>query len=73
MEFNSINFNINNFASQKAGLVQNQTQGQNQTQMQQQTQVQPFVQNQSINPALIYDFQMAKMDNKTVLKYLQNL
>lgn len=73
MEFNSINFKINNFATQKAGIVQNNTQGQNQPQTQSQQLPAQTFQNQNINPALMYDFQMAKMDNETVLKYLQNM
>lgn len=73
MEFNSINFKINNFATQKAGIVQNNTQGQNQPQTQSQQPPAQTFQNQNINPTLMYDFQMAKMDNETVLKYLQNM
>lgn len=77
MEFNSINtnFNIQPQAQQKAGLVQNAQNSQNtpaQSQPQQQTQTQT-TQNQCINPALMFDYQSAKMDNQTVLKYLQNL
>lgn len=75
MEFNSINFNLNNIANQKAGLVQNNIQNNSQNQpqqMQPQTQNQQIIQ-QNINPSLMYNFQLAKMDNETVLKYLQNL
>jgi len=72
MEFNSINFNTNNITNQKAGLVQNNSQN-----IQQQNQAQNPTprpaQTQHINPSLMYDFQVAKMDNETVLKYLQNL
>lgn len=75
MNFNSIN-NVNtlNFANQKAGIVNNpseqQGQGSVQNQMPQQQQI---IQNQTINPSLMYDFQMVKMDSETMLKYLQNL
>ena len=72
MEFNSINFNIRNIANQKAGLVQNNTQ-QNQASQQQVLAQNQQMQTQTINPSLMYDFQAAKMDNETVLKYLQNL
>ena len=74
MEFNSINnFNINTIAQQKAGLVQN-SQNQNQNQAPQpQIKQQAQTQTQYINPSLMYDFQSAKMDNETILKYLQNL
>lgn len=70
---NGINFNIQNIAQQKANIVQNSEQNtQSQTQFQQNT---PLAQQQTqyINPSLMYDFQLAKMDNETVLKYLQNL
>lgn len=73
MEFNSINFNINNIASQKAGLVQNNTQNNQQTLQQQNLIQNQQPQTQYINPSLMYDFQVSKMDNQTVLKYLQNL
>ena len=75
MQFNPINnINIqNNLSSQKAGLVQGSqdgsaSSGQNITQ-----QPQTPMPQQTINPSLMYDFQMAKMDNQTVVKYLQNL
>ena len=75
MQFNPINnINIqNNISSQKAGLVQGSqdglaSSGQNITQ-----QPQTPMPQQTINPSLMYDFQMAKMDNQTVVKYLQNL
>ena len=72
MEFNSINFNINNIANQKAGLVQNNQQPDQSPQQQATPQTQQL-QTQNINPSLMYDFQAAKMDNETVLRYLQNL
>lgn len=75
MDFNSINFNLSNIANQKAGLVQNKNDLPTGSQAQLQEQFQPK-QNmpvQNINPSLMYDLQMAKMDSETVLKYLQNL
>lgn len=73
MEFNSINFNLNNIATQKAGLVNNSQNNQNTTQQQTQPQAQQLQTTQYVNPSLMLDFQIAKMDNETVLKYLQNL
>ena len=76
-EFNSINFNNFNRANlnqAKAGLVnevQNESQGQNQI-IQNQLPQQNTSANQ-INQNLIYNMQMAKMDNEVLLKYLQNL
>ena len=73
MEFNSINnYNPNIVSNQKAGLVQNSQNQQSpaQNQITQQPQQTPT---QQINPGLMYDFQAAKMDNETILKYLQNL
>ena len=72
MEFNSVNFNINNLANQKAGLVQNDKQ-QNQAPQQEILPQNQNAQNAQINQALMYDIQAAKMDNETILKYLQNL
>ena len=74
MNFNSINsFNNINFANQKAGIVQNNQEQPAQQSAQNQTQMQNTQQNQTINPSLMYDFALAKMDNETMLKYLQNL
>ncbi len=74
MNFNPINnFNNINFANQKAGIVQNNQEQPAQQNMQPQTQNLTPQQNQTINPSLMYDFQIAKMDNETMLKYLQNL
>lgn len=74
MEFNSVNnININTLANQKANMVQNSQNQQPQPQTQTQAQTTPQQQVQYVNPALMYDFQSAKMDNETVLKYLQNL
>lgn len=74
MEFNSVNnFIIQPNSAQKAGLVQGL---QNQQTAQPQAQNLPLPQsiNQTaVNPSLMYDFQLAKMDNETILKYLQNL
>ncbi len=74
MEFNSVNnFIIQPNSAQKAGLVQGL---QNQQTAQPQAQNLPLPQsiNQAaVNPSLMYDFQFAKMDNETILKYLQNL
>ncbi len=74
MEFNSVNnFIIQPNSAQKAGLVQG---SQNQQTAQPQAQNLPLPQsiNQTaVNPSLMYDFQIAKMDNETILKYLQNL
>ena len=74
MEFNSVNnFIIQPNSAQKAGLVQGL---QNQQTAQPQAQNLPLPQsiNQAaVNPSLMYDFQLAKMDNETILKYLQNL
>lgn len=70
---NHINFNIQNIAQQKANIVQS---SQQQSLPQQQTQQNaPIIQQQAqnINPSLMYDLQLAKMDNETVLKYLQSL
>lgn len=69
---NSLN-NLNSIIqTPKAGLVQN-----SQEQAAQQQTLQPQIllqqQNQNINPSLIYDFSAAKMDNETILKYMQNL
>lgn len=65
--------NINNIIQNpKAGLVQN-SQNQAPQQQTQQSQIILQQQNQSINPSLIYDFSAAKMDNETILKYIQNL
>lgn len=71
MEFNSVNFNIN-IVNQKAGLVKNSQQQAQTPQQQILPQTQPSS-TQYINPSLMYDFQSVKMDNETVLKYLQNL
>ena len=74
--FNPINNNFNiqqNIASQKAGIVQqnqNQTTGQ---QNQSQTPIQPIVQQISINPNLLINYEAVKMTNEQVLKYLLNL
>jgi len=75
MEFHSVNsFNINTLANQKAGLVQNNVQNNGQQNQTPQQQILPQNQQpQHINPSLMYDFQAAKMDNETILKYLQNL
>ena len=74
MNFNSINnFNNINFANQKAGIVQNNQQQSSGQNIQPQLQNQAPQQNQTINPSLMFDFQLAKMDNQTVLKYLQNI
>ncbi|MBQ9150351.1 hypothetical protein IJX73_05410 [bacterium] len=74
MEFNSVNnFIIQPNSAQKAGLVQGL---QNQQTAQPQAQNLPLPQsiNQAaVNSSLMYDFQFAKMDNETILKYLQNL
>ncbi|MBE7708113.1 MAG: hypothetical protein E7Z88_05340 [Cyanobacteria bacterium SIG27] len=74
MEFNSVNnFIIQPNSAQKAGLVKGL---QNQQTAQPQAQNLPLPQsiNQAaVNPSLMYDFQLAKMDNETILKYLQNL
>ena len=72
MEFNSINFNIQINTNQKAGLVNNLAK-QNQNQAPLENNMQNQNQAQNINPVLLYDFQAARMDNETVLKYLQNL
>ena len=74
MEFNPINnFNLNNISQQKAGIVQNNSEQnqplQNQAFNQSQT---PLQIHRPIDPA-IFDFQLAKMDNETIVKYLQNL
>jgi len=72
--FSSINIttNINNIAQTKANMVQNSQNTPNQQQAPQ-PQLQTPQQAQNINPSLMYDFSIAKMDNETVLKYLQNL
>lgn len=74
MEFNSVNnFIIQPNSAQKAGLVLGSI---NQQTAQPQAQNLPLPQsiNQAaVNPSLMYDFQLAKMDNETILKYLQNL
>ena len=68
------NYIPRNVSTQKANLVQNSQQEPNQAQPQLSQNLQAnTMQNQQINPSLMYDFQMAKMDNETVLKYLQNL
>ena len=76
-EFNSINnLNFQKIAPNKAGLVQNSQVQNNSTPQQNQNLPtnQNFInQNQTINPSLMYDMQIAKMDNEVVLKYLQNL
>lgn len=74
MEFNSVNnFIVQQNSTQKAGLVQN-SQNQQTAQTQAQIQHQPQTVSQTnVNPSIMYDFQLAKMDNETVLKYLQNL
>ena len=72
MEFNSINFNINKIATQKAGLVNNNTNQNSQAQNQQSSQL-ISQKEQYINPSIMYDFQAVKMDSETVLKYMQNL
>ncbi len=71
--FNLVN-NLNNIniTQTKANIVQNSQNQQTQNQAPQ-PQIQTPQQNQTINPSLMYDFQLAKMDNETVLKYLQNL
>ena len=74
MNFNSINnFNNINFANQKAGIVQNNTEQATKQSTQTQAQPQALQQKQTINPSLMYDFALAKMDNETMLKYLQSL
>lgn len=74
MEFSSINnFNFQINTNPKAGLVQN---SQNPPQAQAQVQAQNpsiLAGSETINPALIYDFQATQMDSETILKYLQNL
>lgn len=73
MEFNSINFNIHNISNQKAGLVQN-NQEQNQALTKENLpQAQSSIQYQKTIEPEIFNFQLIKMDNETVLKYLQNL
>lgn len=65
--------NINNtIQNPKTGIVQNSNEQMSQQQTSQ-SQIQIQQQNQNINPSLLYDYSMAKMDNETVLKYLQNL
>ncbi|MBR5304831.1 MAG: hypothetical protein IKU37_08415 [Candidatus Gastranaerophilales bacterium] len=72
MEFNSVNFNLNNIANQKAGLVNNSQNLLQQTQ----SQIQPQIQQAAslrVEHNFMYDFFAAKMDNETVLRYLQKL
>ena len=74
MEFNSINNSNFQIANQKANLVKiSQDLPQNTQQSTPQTQIPTQQTPQNINPSIMYDFQMAKMDNETMLKYLQNL
>ena len=72
--FRPINLNTQNISQTKAGLVQNsQNQPAQQQTLQMQAQPQTLQQNQMVNPSIMYDFSTVKMDNETVLKYLQNL
>ena len=72
--FRPINLNTQNISQTKAGLVQNsQNQPAQQQTLQMQAQPQALQQNQTVNPSIMYDFSTVKMDNETVLKYLQNL
>lgn len=75
MEFSSINnnFNIQTQAQQKAGLVQNNLANNQATQQQSLPQTPSAMQPFKILDPTIFDFQLAKMDNQTALKYLQNL
>ena len=75
--FNSIQ-NMQQFklAQNKAGLVNTPQNNPSQTVIQNQNlnqQPLPMPQQQNINPSLMLDFQTIKMDNETILKYLQNL
>ena len=70
---NPININIRNTSQTTAGMVQNSQNLPSNQQQNMQLQTQTPQQNQVINPSLMYDFSAVKMDNETVLKYLQNL
>ena len=72
--FNSVNnyIPLQNLAQTKAGLVGNSQVQQNTQNQQSQQQINQPTQ-QTINPQQIFTYQMAKMDNEVVLKYLQNL
>lgn len=74
-DFNSINNNYIRPLSQiKAGIVNNVQDNQNTTnQTPEQKQQHLQTEAKTINPSLMYDFKMAKMDNEVLLKYLQNL
>ena len=74
--FNPINNNFNihqNFAAQKAGIVQN-NQNQQITQFgQNQTPLQTQQQTPEINPNLLINYEAVKMTNEQVLKYLLSM
>ena len=72
--FNSVNNFIpaQNLAQTKAGLVGNSQIQQNTQNQQPQQQLNQTIAQQTINPSQIFNYQMAKMDNEVVLKYLQN-